>query len=158
MLLLCLQFISVFIKVSLLPIYLITSITFEWLLVIMDSLNMSLKISCKAKTLLTNVASVLFHFFMDTFNVFSSISVIKSREHAQITICFPSCFHEPFEHVSSNFLQGQNSFDKCCIGVVSAFHGHTQCAFLDHCDAKKNTHTNHICIFSCFHEPFENAF
>jgi hypothetical protein len=72
-------------------------------------------------------------------------------------ICFPSCFHEPFEHVSSDFLQGQNSFDKCGIGVVLGFHEHSQCAFLHEYGRKKNTHTNHICISFCSHEQFEHV-
>ncbi len=69
-----------------------------------------------------------------------------------------SCFHGQLEHFSSDFLQGQNSFYKCCIGVVWAFHGHIQCVFLMKCVGRKKSHTNHIGSFSCFHESFGNVF
>jgi hypothetical protein len=41
--------------------------------------------------------------------------------------------------------------------VVSFFHEHIQCAFLEQGVGKKNTHINHICISSCSHEQFEHA-
>jgi hypothetical protein len=65
---------------------------------------------------------------------------------------------EPFENVSSNYFRGQNFFHKCCTYAVGFLHEHTQCAFLDYYVGKKNTHTNHIGIFSCSREQFENVF
>jgi len=52
----------------------------------MHRLYMSIKMAFVAKTLLTNAALMLFHIFMNTFNVFSKVRMLASRITAQITI------------------------------------------------------------------------
>jgi hypothetical protein len=78
----------------------------------------------------------------------------RLNTHTNCT-CINSCLGEWFASVFLDDPQDKNFSHKCCTCVVWYFHEHIQCGFLDHCDWRLNTHTNHIWMAYCFHEPFE---
>jgi hypothetical protein len=76
--------------------WIFTQIKFVFLLVFMNHLKMSLKITFKAKTFLANIAQLLFHLIMDTFQVVSQIPMLERWILTQITFLWLTAFVNHF--------------------------------------------------------------